>query len=675
MVNPFQTMQIHKRIWSTQGGPMRNESHRVFWIALILLAGVVVTSSVGAASTESSNKYAIIVGINEYESQNVPRLYCAVNDARAVGNYLIKKMGFDENRVFLFTSDGKAQPNRGNIAGAMGKIIDNIKPGGTFIFFFSGHGMNREGESFLLTREANPENRLSLEETALKISRLRTYMQEMKADKVLIMIDACRTEIGAKKGSGKNTMSPDFAKSLVIKAAGDEKEGSGGIKVSATLFSCSNGESSYEWSEKENGFFTHYLLRGLDGEAADASGMVTLNGLESYLSQKVNDAVKVQRGESQTPWMERSGSNPGAWALVGKGRETATTGGKIPIQPTPSNKQQPPPTRDGTQETDALLAHADALIDNNECDKAIAECSRAIATNPGSPELYSKRARAYNSKGDYEDSLKDITKAFSLGSHLAETHNLRGIVLLRHKKDTGLALADFNKAIQLDPGYYKAYMNRGDCQKNKGSYGEALKDYNEALAIKQDYYPAYCRRGALYRDQKDYDRAIADYTRAISLKPDYAESYYGRGLVYLDKKDGDKAIEDYTRAISLKPDHAFAYNDRGIAYRTLKDGDKAIADYTNAIRIKPDYPNAYINRGNIYLDRKDYDKAIADYTRAIRFKPDFAMAYYNRARSFCALKNYQNAKSDLQKCIQSAPSSEKSLIENAKKILADIDKK
>ena len=71
----------------------------------------------------------------------------------------------------------------------------------------------------------------------------------------------------------------------------------------ATLFSCKVGEVSHEWPQKKHGFFSYYLTRGLLGAAADDSGKVTLNSLETYLAREVSAAVKQQLGRSQTPWL------------------------------------------------------------------------------------------------------------------------------------------------------------------------------------------------------------------------------------------------------------------------------------------------------------------------------------------------------------------------------------
>jgi hypothetical protein len=268
-------------------------------------------------STGSANKYAIVVGINEYDDQEIPSLHCAVNDARSFYAFLTKKMGFEEGNIFIMTSDrkGNGAPRRGNVAVALGEIVNVIKPGGTFILFFSGHGINVGGESFLLTQDAYARNRVSLEETALKVTKVRDYIARMRAARILLVIDACRTDPGGRKGDERNLMTGEFAKSLIVNAV--TEEGGSPVRVAATLFSCSQGESSYEWLEKDRGFFSYYLIKGLEGEAADGTGKVTLNSLESYVSQKVNNTVKVQRAQSQTPWMERSGSNPGAWVIAG----------------------------------------------------------------------------------------------------------------------------------------------------------------------------------------------------------------------------------------------------------------------------------------------------------------------------------------------------------------------
>lgn len=57
----------------------------------------------------------------------------------------------------------------------------------------------------------------------------------------------------------------------------------------------------------------------------------------------------------------------------------------------------------------------------------------------------------------------------------------------------------------------------------------AVADYDRAIALNPKYAGAYKSRGNARVKQGDLDGAIADYDRAIELVPDYAEAYFKRG--------------------------------------------------------------------------------------------------------------------------------------------------
>ena len=120
----------------------------------------------------------------------------------------------------------------------------------------------------------------------------------------------------------------------------------------------------------------------------------------------------------------------------------------------------------------------------------------------------------------------------------------------------------------------------------KKNYNEALADYNKAIELDDtiDYY--FERRGDTKRELKDYKGAIADFTKAIELGKN---CYHERAYVKINKsvKDYQGAIEDFTEAIKLaeKP-YNWAFYYRGTAYEKLGKNKEAIADYDEAGKLK-----------------------------------------------------------------------------------------
>ena len=148
---------------------------------------------------------------------------------------------------------------------------------------------------------------------------------------------------------------------------------------------------------------------------------------------------------------------------------------------------------------------------------------------------------------------------------LATRYNNRGIAY-GNKGDYDKAIADHNKAIELDPKYAKAYNNRGADNADR-DYEKALADYNKAIELDPKYAMAYLNRGNIYRKKKgDYDRAIIEYNTALEIDPQFAWAYYVRGNAYSQKKDFDKAIDDYNKAIELDPGIVGAYYNMACLY-------------------------------------------------------------------------------------------------------------
>jgi len=142
------------------------------------------------------------------------------------------------------------------------------------------------------------------------------------------------------------------------------------------------------------------------------------------------------------------------------------------------------------------------------------------------------------------------TEKLPLTKESAEIYLNRGIDYSQqgeYKK----AVSDYNKAIEIDPGFVVAYLNRGFTHSKMGEYEQAISDYTKAIELNPRYAIAYRNRGFVYRKIGENDKAIADYTRAIEIDPKDAVAYYYRGNVYYSKGEYDKAWEDVRRARSL----------------------------------------------------------------------------------------------------------------------------
>ena len=116
------------------------------------------------------------------------------------------------------------------------------------------------------------------------------------------------------------------------------------------------------------------------------------------------------------------------------------------------------------------------------------------------------------------------------GSRLAEAYNNRG---LGHgsKSEKDRAIADFTKAIQLNPHYAEAFLNRGSAYEvqgflasigsqdhGKSYYVRAMADFEEAIRLDPNNPRAFAERGGLKSRLGDEEGAYADELHSVQLR-------------------------------------------------------------------------------------------------------------------------------------------------------------
>ena len=136
-----------------------------------------------------------------------------------------------------------------------------------------------------------------------------------------------------------------------------------------------------------------------------------------------------------------------------------------------------------------------------------------------------------------------------------------------------------------------SYYNRGIFWYDKGDNDKALADYGKAIALNPEYSNAFNNRGLVWSAKDDLDRAIADYDQAIRFESKDPFQWNNRGLAWTRKGSHDRAITDFDEAIRLDPGYTAAYANRGGAYEAKGDLASAQADYHAALAVPEKYGN------------------------------------------------------------------------------------
>lgn len=240
---------------------------------------------------ETFRLFALVIGVSEY--QNLPpdkQLKFASVDARAMRDFLVSERGGFRPEDVTLLIDKEATRHR--ILSKLEELKSLSGPRDLVLIYFAGHGFVKQGQGFLLPSDAD---RFELLATAIPMSLFNDTVRTMRARGVVIITDACHSGMIAdlvdpSQGLVTNVGPKDFAEPSIRRGQ------------SLFVFSAAGPmQASFEDSTLGHGVFTHFLLRGLEGEAdRDADGVVRVRELYGYVAVRVRDWAE-RKGHVQVP--------------------------------------------------------------------------------------------------------------------------------------------------------------------------------------------------------------------------------------------------------------------------------------------------------------------------------------------------------------------------------------
>lgn len=285
-------------------------------------------------------------------------------------------------------------------------------------------------------------------------------------------------------------------------------------------------------------------------------------------------------------------------------------------------------------------------------DEALKDTNLPAASQAG---LFSDRGVAKWRLKRLDDAIADFTKAVSLNPEYAPAYNNRGNVYLEINRAED-AYKDFDRAVSLAPDFGVAYSNRANANQRLNRLDPAEKDFRKAIELMPGSAVPLNGRGKIASATGQYYTALRYLNRAIALNAQYAPAYQNRAAVYTLLKQNEEAAQDLDKVIALAPDNANLYVARGRAYARDNRWSQAFRDFSKAVELAPDNVPALTGRASQNLDRKRADLAMEDLNRAITLDPKASEAYFWRGQARYGIGDAQAAEADLSKAVELDPS-------------------
>ena len=224
------------------------------------------------------DRWAIVVGVENYVDRTLIRDDHSIADARQIRDVLSKRYGLAPERL-LFLAD----PNKATLEQAV-KSVKAALAQTQVLVYFSGQGFrDAEGKMYLAAKDFDPKR---VSDTGLPLEWLSEQLEECASlDKILLL------------NSG-HTVVPPNAPPQPSPAEMLESLSIGGT---VAIASCRKGETDLVLDDKKHGLFGWTLAEGLKGDAdADRDLHVTSTELFGYLQRELARASRELK-KTQTP--------------------------------------------------------------------------------------------------------------------------------------------------------------------------------------------------------------------------------------------------------------------------------------------------------------------------------------------------------------------------------------
>jgi len=228
-------------------------------VFVLAVFGISVSAAPGAEQLPppTGERWALLVGINDYQA--LGKLDTCRADAEGLAKVLTEKCGYREDRVALLVDGaGGEEPTSAAIRRRIIQFARLAAEDDTILFFFSGHGVTREGQGYIVPLDGDAM-------TGIALDWVKETLLSSKAASKIMVLDACHAGSSAKGVAG-------IAPSLV---------GGSGLTM---LLSSRADEVSYPDASGMS-VFTKYLVEGISGPAdSDGDALVTGAELFAYVS-------------------------------------------------------------------------------------------------------------------------------------------------------------------------------------------------------------------------------------------------------------------------------------------------------------------------------------------------------------------------------------------------------
>ncbi|MEN0019394.1 MAG: tetratricopeptide repeat protein [Planctomycetota bacterium] len=208
--------------------------------------------------------------------------------------------------------------------------------------------------------------------------------------------------------------------------------------------------------------------------------------------------------------------------------------------------------------------------------------------------------------------------------------------------DRAAALAEFERAIAINPELTDAYLGAGDIYRERGDYELAEQRYGEAARIEPQNFDAQYLHGLALQLLDRIDESVRAYLRALTIRPDDFNANLNLASALLQNDEAGQALPYAERAASINPSDGPARVNLGTAYAGMGRHAEAIGQFEAATELMQPTPELLLNLADSYGREARFAEMAGTVRQVIALQPS-AEAFERLGSAEFRSRRYQDA--------------------------------
>lgn len=296
---------------------------------------------------------------------------------------------------------------------------------------------------------------------------------------------------------------------------------------------------------------------------------------------------------------------------------------------TVSSSSIPVVSQEMSEVAKVALKQAEVFIKQEEWEKAIKACDRALSINPMVAEAHKLMGNVLQYMGNPADSISCYVEALVLNPHYPEVYANLGTVYST-LEDWEQAFSYYCKAVELKPDFQGGYRHLVKAWKRLGQPKEDLSAIRQAMKVVPEIFAPeeHCQMGNHLLNQGKEEDAIACFNTALNQQADCTQAHQSLAKVLEKQGNWEQAVKHYTQVLDASAPSTKTTTPNTNAPSPRKptpiSGNITDTSDSEALAISVD---SLVSLARSYVQHDNFEKAINHYKNALSLDPKASEIY------------------------------------------------